>query len=126
LEENKLKRFTAAPAQLDRTGAELAAAAVRAEMQVRSWSPLAGRDLAALAGFRVHVRDQERTLAARRAECLQRIANQQNAMLEARRRCRLLERLEDRQFRDWQLVSTREIEQFAAESHLTGFARRRP
>jgi len=125
LEENKFKRLTAALAQLDHTGAELAAAAVRAEMQVRAWSPLAGRDLAALAGFRVHVREQERTLAVRRAECVQKIASQQNAMLEARRRCRLLERLEDREFRDWQVLSSREIEQLAAESHLAGLARRR-
>jgi len=125
LEENKLKRLTAALAQVDRTGAELAAAAVRAEMQVRSWSPLAGRDLAALAGFRMHVRNQERSLAARRAECLRQIAAQQIAMLEARRRCRLLERLEERQLREWRLLSSRDIEQLAAESHLAGLARRR-
>jgi len=125
LEENKLKRLTAALAQVDRTGAELGAAAVRVEMQVRSWSPLAGRDLTALAGFRMHVRDQERRLAARRAECVRQITAQQTAMLEARRRCRLLERLEERQLREWRLLSSREIEQLAAESHLAGLARRR-
>jgi hypothetical protein len=95
-------------------------------MQVRAWSPLAGRDLAALAGFRVHVRDQERKLAVRRAECLRHIAAQQSAMLEARRRYRLLERLQERQLHEWQLLSSREIEQLAAESHLAGLARRRP
>ena len=125
LEENKLKRLTAALAQLDRSGAELAAASIRAEMAVRTWSPLAGRDLAALAGFRAHVRDQERTLAVRRTECLRQIATQQDAMLAARRRCRLLERLEERQLHDWRLLSSREIEQLAAESHLSGLARRR-
>jgi hypothetical protein len=47
-------------------------------------------------------------------------------MLEARRRYRLLERLQERQLHEWQLLSSRELEQLAAESHLAGLARRRP
>jgi len=120
-----LRRLAAAVSELDRTRAELEATAIRAEAQVRAWSPLAGRDLAALAAFRTHVQSQEQKLALRRAECRQQLEAQKAAMLEARRRCRLLERLRERQFAEWRAASDREAEQFATECHLAGIARRR-
>jgi len=125
LEEDRLRRLAAAVSELDRTRAELEATAIRAEAQVRAWSPLAGRDLAALAAFRTHVQSQEQKLALRRAECRQQLEAQKAAMLEARRRYRLLERLRERQFAEWRAASDREAEQFATECHLAGIARRR-
>jgi len=125
LAENELQRRVAALEELDRERADLEAAAIRTEVQVRKWSPLAGRDLAALAGFRAHVKNEERRLARRRAERQQQVAAQQQVLLEARRRCRLLERLRERRLAEWQRESDREIEQFAAESHLAALVRRR-
>lgn len=125
LEENRFRRRAAALAELDRTRAELEAAAIGAELQVRAWAPLSGRDLASLSGFRRHVQNEERTLAARRAESQRELEAQEAAMLEARRRCRLLERLRERQWTEWQTGADRELEQFATECHLAGIIRRR-
>jgi flagellar biosynthesis chaperone FliJ len=125
IEEAKFKRQAAALADLDRARAELEAAGVKAEVQVRDWSPLAGRDLAALGSFRLYVKMKERDIAARRAECQQKLDAQQRVMLEARRRCRLLERLKERRFSEWDLAQNREIEQLATESFLAQWSRRR-
>jgi hypothetical protein len=125
LEQARLRRCAAALAELDRTRAELEAAALRTEVQLRNWSALAGRDLAALAAFRSHVQNQEGILAARRLECRKQFEAQQQVTLEARRNCRLLERLEERRLAEWRRECDRELEQFAAESHLAGIVRQR-
>jgi hypothetical protein len=125
LEQAKLRRHADELAELERVRAELHAAAVRVEGQVRDWHTLAGRDLAALAGFRSYIQNQERTLADRRAECRKRFEAQQQITLEARRRCRLLDRLEEKSRAEWRRECDRELEQFAAESHLAALVRRR-
>jgi recombinational DNA repair protein RecR len=94
-------------------------------VQVRDWSPLAGRDLAALGSFRLYVKMKEREIATRRVECQQKLDAQQRVMLEARRRCRLLERLKERRFSEWELAQNREVEQLATESYLAQWSRRR-
>ena len=125
IEENQLKQRAAAVAAVDRARAELEAEGVRAELQVRAWTPLTGSDLSALAGLRLHIRSEETRLAGVRAECLRKLEAQHQVLLEARRRCRLLERLKERRFAEWRLASDKEVEQLAAESHLAGLARRR-
>ena len=115
LEESRYKRQAAALADLDRARAELEASAIRAEVQVRAWTPLAGRDLVALAQFREYLSHAEQTLAARRAACERQLHEQEKVMLEARRRCRLLERLRERRWEQWRADCDRELEQFAAE-----------
>jgi hypothetical protein len=125
MEEIRFKQQAAALADLDRSRAELEAAGIAAELQVRDWSPLIGRDLAALGSFRVRVKQQEQQIATRRVDCAAKLAQQQSAMLEARRRFRLLERLKDRRFSEWQSASNRELEQVAAESYLAQWHRQR-
>ncbi len=126
LEEAKLRERTAALAAVDAARAELDAAAVKAEMEVRHWNPVSGSDLRSLADFRVHVRQRGQALAARRAECAREAAAQQAAMLEARRKCRLLERLRERRLAEWTAARDRELEALASDSFLAqwGTARR--
>ena len=123
-EEARFRECAAALAEVDRARAELQAAAVQAEFEVRRWAPVSGADLAALADFRRRVRANENELLRRRAECARLLAEQQNAMLEARRRCRALERLKERRLADWKSATEREIEALAAESHLATWASR--
>jgi hypothetical protein len=92
---------------------------------VRTWTPLAGRDLATLARFREYVSHTEQTLAVRRAACECQLREQEKVMMEARRRCRLLERLRERRWEQWRVDCDREWEQFAAEWFLAGVARQR-
>jgi hypothetical protein len=125
VEDAKLRRQIAALAELDRARAELEATAIRSEVQVRDWNPLAGQDLAALSNFHLHIRNREKDLAERRRDAVQQLDAQQQALLVARRRCRLLERLEQRRLTEWQAAADREVEQLAAESYLSGLMRRR-
>jgi hypothetical protein len=125
LEENRYRRQAAVLADLDRARADLEASAIRAEVQVRTWTPLAGRDLATLARFREYVSHTEQTLAVRRAACECQLREQEKVMMEARRRCRLLERLRERRWEQWRVDCDREWEQFAAEWFLAGVARQR-
>ena len=79
----------------------------------------AGRlDLVALSGFRRRLKQQEKTLAAARIDQEKKAEVQRLVMLEARRRCRLLERLSERRLKEWEMARDREIEEQAAESYL--------
>uniref|UniRef100_Q02C60 Flagellar FliJ protein n=1 Tax=Solibacter usitatus (strain Ellin6076) TaxID=234267 RepID=Q02C60_SOLUE len=119
LEEARYKQQSAELTALDRRRAEIEASGIRAEIQVREWTPVAAGDLSALGSFRVRVKNDEAELAGRRAECQRKLADQQKQMLEARRRCRLLERLKGRRLADWKHTRDSELEQIAAESYLS-------
>jgi hypothetical protein len=57
-------------------------------------------------------------------ECQNELAARQAVMLEARRRCRLLERLKERRWAEWQSAAGRELDELAADSYLAQWARR--
>jgi len=124
LAETRFRRQTAAVAALDQARAALDASAVHAEMLVRDASRIEGADLAALDAFRGHVARRRAALLASRAQAQRELNALQVAMLEARRRFRLLERLRDRRLAEWKEASDRELDQMASESHLAALARR--
>ena len=126
LEEARYKQQVDALAGLDRQRAEVEASGIRAEIQVREWSPIAAGDLGALGNFRLYVKAQESAIVRRRFEAAQMLAEQQKRMLEARRRCRLLERLKERRLTEWTAQRDREVEEIAAESYLARRRRRAP
>jgi hypothetical protein len=125
LEESRYKQQVAALAALDRQRAEVEASGIRAEIQVREWNPVAAGDLSALGSFRQYVKHQESEIARRRVEASQKLAGQQKLMLEARRRCRLLERLKERRLAEWTAARDHELDEIAAESYLARWSRRR-
>jgi flagellar biosynthesis chaperone FliJ len=125
IEQAKLQRLVAQRNALDRVRAELDAASVQTESEVRRWGSIAGGDLAALSAFRRHVSVKEREIAGHRAECEKAIGEQRRVMLEAQRRCRLLERLRERRHTDWQVAVDRDLEQMATESYLARWTRER-
>jgi flagellar export protein FliJ len=124
LEDIRFKQQLAAIAGLDQARAELQSAGLQAEMQLRTSQVVSGRDLSALAGFRRYIQMQNRDLEGRRAEAQKNLEAQQKVMLEARRRCRLLERLKDRRLSEWQAACDRELDALASESYLAGWIRR--
>jgi hypothetical protein len=125
LEEARYKQQVAVLAGLDRERAEIEAAGIGAEIQVRLWNPIAAGDLKALGSFRLRVKAQESEIARRRVDAGQKLAEQQKRMLEARRRCRLLERLKERRLAEWTAERDRELEEIAAESYLARWSRQR-
>jgi chromosome segregation ATPase len=124
-EENRFKRQTAALAEIDRARAALETAGTEAEREVRAWPRVAGRDLAALGEYRLHVAARQKALSGRRAECERELADRKRDMLEARRRCRLLERLKDRRWAEWRAEGDKEIEDLSAEAFLARWNRER-
>jgi len=124
LAEARVRQQAAALAGLDRARAELDAIGRRTDAEVRAFNPLAGGDLSALGSFRLSQKTRETRLAVKRAEEQKELAVRQAAMLEARRRRRLLERLKERRWAEWQAARDRELEELAADSYMARFARR--
>ena len=124
LQDMKYKRQAAEIAALDGAREALLAAALRAEREVREHGAVHGSELAALAEFRDQVKKIRLRLADRRAAAQKRLAEEQRALLEARRRCRLLERLAERRRKEWEAERDRELEATASESYLARWARR--
>ena len=118
LEEAKLRQRSAELAAVDHARAELQAGAVHTEYEVRRWAQVGGSDLGALAAYRARVHAEETQLHARRTECTRALAEQQVSMLEARRRCRLLERLKERRLAEWKAAAERELDEVASDSYL--------
>src|SRR5258708_5373366 len=118
LEESRYKQRAAELAGLDRARAEAEAEGIHAEVQVREWNPVAGHDLAALDAFRLHIKARQAEIALRRVQCAAKLGEQQRIMLEARRRCRLLERLAERRLAEWRALQDHELEELAAERYL--------
>ena len=110
-------------AAIDRRRAEIEASGIRAEIQVRKWNPIGAGDLAALGNYRLKVKSEESALAKHRVDAAQKLAEQQKLMLEARRRCRLLERLKDRRLAEWTAERDKELDEIAAESYLARWSR---
>ena len=124
LEEVRYRQQAEVLAGLERSRFELEAAASRAEAGVRSGNAVEGSDLAALDSFRKRLLRQGQEIDRQRAEGSRKLDERQKAMLEARRRYRLLERLRERRLAEWRVARDREVEQTAAESYLARFARR--
>jgi flagellar biosynthesis chaperone FliJ len=118
MEQYQMKRLSAVLEQMECDRALLLVERTRAERAVLGGGSIDGADLAAHAAFLVRLGNQERELDRRRQQQEQRLAEQHQHLMEARRRVRLLERLKTRRLAEWELELGRELEQFAAEAHL--------
>ncbi len=123
LEEAKFERATAGLAAIDRERDIVVASRAAAEKQVRGSAAVAGQDLAALGAFRHRLRAEEERIAVRRAHCERAREEQRQAMLEARRRLRLLERLKERRQAEWSAAAAKELEEIASESYSSQWVR---
>lgn len=124
LAEARVEQQVAALAAIDRAEADLRSTAHQAELEVRRLPEIVGNDLSALGSFRLSVHVRGRQFAAKRVECQKELSTRQTAVLEARRRCRLLERLKDRRWEEWHAASEKELDELAADSYLAQWARR--
>jgi flagellar export protein FliJ len=118
LADGRYRRQLGVISDLDREGALLAERRSTAEVEVRADPNLTGTDLAALAAFHRYVDARRGQLARRRAEEQRKLAAIEAALLEARRRCRLLERLKQRRLEEWTRASNAETERTASENYL--------
>jgi hypothetical protein len=124
LAEARVEQQLGALAGIDQARAELDAMAHRAEVEVRQLQSIEGGDLSALGSFRLAIQVRGRELAAKRVACQKELAARQSVMLEARRRCRLIDRLKERRLLAWRSASEKELDELAADSYLAQWARR--
>jgi len=118
IEESKFQRQAAALLELDRERGGMQASRADAEAYVRAGVSAYGWDLTALGAFRQHVQAKQKELALRRIDGEKKLEECRDAMLEARRRCSLLEKLKERRKVDWNIALNRELEELASESYL--------
>ena len=74
--------------------------------------PMGGQD-----AFTARAARQQKQVAQRQAECLQRVALQQEKLAEARRSVKLLEKLREKAYEAWQREQNRQLEELAADSY---------
>lgn len=123
LAETKFQQQAAALLELDRRGEALRTSRADAEAQVRDGRQAHGFDLAALGAFRLHIQAKEKDLAQLRKVAGTKLEEARVAMLEARRRCRLMEKLKERRKADWDEALNHELEELASESYLAQWNR---
>lgn len=75
--------------------------------------------------FHQYANESQRFLASNRAMLETRIAEQTRQLVEARRKVRLLERLQEKKLAEWKRAADLELEQLAADSHTARMARAR-
>jgi flagellar export protein FliJ len=122
-QEARFQQQAAALEALDRRCKELETASRHAEAGVREWDSLSGADLAALDGYRTGVQRLQRRLADQRREGSRELASRQQALLEAQRRVRVLERIKEQRLREWKASGDRELQELASESFLARWKR---
>jgi hypothetical protein len=122
-EKLKLRRLFDERHALEAAGALLDQELAEAEKNVRGQTRLDAQQLCALDAFKLYVKSEKSRLVARVAECDHRIAAQRQRLLDVRRQFRLLERMKRRELDDWNRALTREIDELAAEVHLSQWER---
>ncbi len=124
LEQFALSRLAAECARWDAKLAEIENARRQAEQLVLSSGPVEGSDLAALARYQQHLRDEKQASLAHRLNCEQRMEQQRALLLAARREFRLLEKLRQVRRAEWEAAVNREFETLAAETYLARWSPR--
>lgn len=84
---------------------------------------LRGGDLASIAGTRKWVAQERQRLQSQIAECIRNIEVKTAALMEARRKVRLLERLKERRRVSWVQDENRALEDLASDSALGSWRR---
>jgi flagellar export protein FliJ len=110
MEETRLKQMHAALAALDREKAALESAREEAGQAVLGSKRVDGAELQLLSSYKAAVKIQCARLDEKKRAGAQATASQQQKLLEARRRLRLLENLKDRRLTEWKYETERQIE----------------
>jgi len=122
-EHAKLEQIYARLHSIESLTAELGRQKRQAETSVVSAASVAGLELNSLKEFRTYARKMTSVFQLRRAKIEAEIELQRQALLEARRKYEMLDRLRSRSRSKWQYEFDREQDQLAAEVHLAGWNR---
>jgi flagellar export protein FliJ len=118
LEEAKLERLDAERQELEAESARIESETVRTRDLLMVTTSAEARELAAADLYLRHLADVRKRHDEKVAGFQARIHKQREAVIEARRRVRLMEKLEQQQLSDWTAESDREQENVASELFL--------
>jgi flagellar export protein FliJ len=122
-EEEKLSTIQNKLAEVLHRENSLVVTQLNAEMNLLGRSSVEGSEFRALAAFQLRIRKERISLVASRKKYEDQIAEQRKCLLKARKDCKILENLKDRRKRTWTYLSDRELENTAAESYISNWAR---
>jgi flagellar export protein FliJ len=123
MEEARLEALHSERRALESEGARLEAEAAETRRSLMVTGSVESQDLVASDLYLRHLSAQKKRHTARMAEWQARANKQQQVIAEARLRVRLLEKLEERQFRDWKSAADREQENLSSELYLARWKR---
>ena len=122
-EEEKLSTIQNKLAEILHRENALTAAQLNAEMNLLGQSLVEAAEFRALSAFQLRIRSEKISLLAARKNLETQIAEQRKRLLKVRKDCKILENLKDRRKKAWTYLSDREIENTAAESYISSWAR---
>jgi flagellar export protein FliJ len=118
MEEAKLELLRAERRQLEAESLRLRNEASGTRNSLMVTGSVEAQELVAADHYLHYLATAEKQQAAKMANSQERTAKQQQAVVEARRRVRLLEKLEEKQLRLWKADVDREQENLSAELYL--------
>jgi flagellar export protein FliJ len=122
-EEERLSAIQIQLAEVLHRENALTAAQLNAEMNLLARPVVEAAEIRALSAFQLRIRSEKISLIAARRNLETQIAEQRKRLLKVRKDCKILENLKDRRKKAWTYLSDREIENTAAESHISNWAR---
>jgi flagellar export protein FliJ len=122
-EEEKLSTIQNQLAEVLHRENALTAAQLNAEMNLLGRPVVEATEFRALSAFQLRIRSEKVSLVTARKTLETQIAEQRKRLLKARKDCKILQNLKDRRKKAWMYLSDREIENIAAESYISNWAR---
>ena len=119
IEEVKLERLNAELRILDARRIALDSEQAACDRQVLRAGTVTAGELHLLDSFRRYAKNQRTLIAGQRTSAEVKIGEQRTALLEARRNLELLKRLRGKRLAAWQREFNLELEQQAAEAHIS-------
>jgi flagellar export protein FliJ len=122
-EEEKLSAIQNKLAEVLHRENALLVAELNAEMNLLGQSSVEGSEFRALAAFQLRLRHERISLLASRKHYESLLAEQRKRLLKARKDCKTVENLKERRKTTWTYLNDRELENTAAESYISKWAR---
>jgi flagellar biosynthesis chaperone FliJ len=123
IEEDKLRKLYSGLRDLERSRAEMENLRRRIPGELAGRSGVTGAELTALDTYLRRLAAVEQDLRERKARIEEQIRVQRQAVFEAHRQVRLLERLRARRLAEWEAELARDTERVAADNYLARWRR---
>jgi flagellar export protein FliJ len=122
-EEERLAALQNQSEGLTRKIDALTTAELNSKMSLLGAGSVQGSDLHALMAFQTRIKKERTSLAAEKLQCERRIAAQRGRLLKARKDARILEKLRERRLDAWTYEFDRELDEAAADAHISRLIR---